>query len=163
MRTSYSRIAFGALITLITLTGAYFPRVVSQGISYPSLLTRVVRIEEYPLISYNDTFTISKSDIEKAGNTSFNFTIPKAYADDIVSLPKPFSVSVFGVENSDLFMPTEESGALILTTSSTSLLGLAQGNYVNFSIAYRIVIPAEQYAIQLKNVTFPLKFATSLP
>ncbi|HYA22331.1 MAG TPA: hypothetical protein VEG31_04075, partial [Thermoproteota archaeon] len=116
-----------------------------------------------PLISYNDTFTISKSDIEKAGSTSFNFTIPKAYADSVVSLPKPFSVSVFGVENPDLFTLAEESGDLVLTTTSNSLLGLAQGNYVNFSIAYRIVIPAEQYAIQLKNVTFPLKFATTLP
>lgn len=123
----------------------------------------MVRIEEYPLVSYNDTFMISKSDIERAELTSFNFTIPYAYASRIVSLPKPFSVSVFGVVNSDLFTLTEESGALVLTTSSASLLGLVQGDYVNFSFAYRIVISAEQYAIQLKNVTFPLKFATSLP
>ena len=163
MRTSGTRIVLGVLITLVTLTGVYLPQVMSQGISYPSLLTRVVMIEEYPLVSYNDTFMISKSDIEKAGSTSFNFTIPEAYADNMVSLPNPFSVSVFGVENPDLFTLSEEPGDLVLTTSAASLLGLVQGNYVNFSMAYRIVIPAEQYAIQLKNVTFPLKFATSLP
>jgi hypothetical protein len=135
----------------------------SQGISQPSILRRVIRIEEYPIVSYNDTFMISKSDIERAGVTSFNFTIPEAYASRIVSLPKRLSVSVFGVVNSDPFTLTEESGALVLTTSSTLLLGLVQGDYVNFSIAYRLVIPAEQYATQLKNVTFPLKFTTSLP
>jgi hypothetical protein len=155
--------ALGALISLIALTAVSFPWGLSQGISQPSILRRVVRIEEYPLVSYNDTFMISKSDIERAGVTSFNFTVPEAYASRIVSLPKPFSISVFGVVNSDLFTLTEESGALVLTTSPTSLLGLVQGDYVNFSIAYRLVIPAEQYSIQVKNVTFPLKFTTSLP
>jgi len=123
----------------------------------------VIWIEEYPLVSYNDTFIISRSDIERAGATSFNFTVPEAYAGCIVSLPKSFTISVFGVPNTDLFTLTEESGALILRTSSASLLGLVQGDYVNFSIAYRFVILPEQYAIQLKNVTFPLKFTTSLP
>jgi hypothetical protein len=163
LRASDTRIALGVLVSLIALAAVSIPLGISQGISQPSIVRRVIWIEEYPLVSYNDTFMISRSDIEKTGLASFNFTIPEAYANGIVSVPKPFSVSVFGVANSDLFTLTEESGDLVLTTSSASLLGLVQGDYVNFSFAYRIVIPAEQYAIQLKNVTFPLKFTTTLP
>jgi len=130
----------------------------------PSILRRVISIEDYGLISYNDTYMISTYDLERTENfTWFTITIPNAYAQGLVTLPKPFTFNVIGSPDANPFNVSETSGAMVIRVQRTSLLSLLKGGYVNFTIAYRLILSLEQVASQLKNVTVPLRFTTDLP
>jgi len=130
----------------------------------PSILRRVISIEDYGLISYNDTYMISTYDLERTENfTWFTITIPSPYAQGIVTLPKAFTFNVIGSPGANPFNVSETSGAMVIRVQRAILLSLLKGGYVNFTIAYRLILSIEQIASQLKNVTVPLKFTTDLP
>jgi len=152
------------LLSLVALSAISFPYAVSQFARRPSLLKRVIDVKEYGLVSYNDTFMLSRYDLETSGNaSSFVFTIPEAYARYVIRLPKPFTFSAGGSEITDTFVVSEASGAIEITVARASLINMAVGDYANFSISYRLLLKPEQIARQLKNLTLPLKFDTTLP
>lgn len=154
----------GLLISALTIGALSLPSGVSQIARSPSILKRVISVEDYGLISYNDTYMISTYDLETTENfTGFTITIPSDYAQGIVTLPKPFTFKVIGAPDANPFNVSETAGAMVISVQRTSLLSLLKGGYVNFTIAYRLILSFEQVASQLKNVTIPLKFTTDLP
>ena len=152
------------LISALTIGALSVPPGLSQVVRSPSILRRVISIEDYGLISYNDTYMISTYDLERTENfTWFTITIPSPYAQGIVTLPKAFTFNVIGSPGANPFNVSETSGAMVIRVQRAILLSLLKGGYVNFTIAYRLILSIEQIASQLKNVTVPLKFTTDLP
>jgi hypothetical protein len=155
-----------ALISVLVIGTLLVPFGASQATRAPSVLRRIISIEEYGIISYNDTYMISSYDLEKAANMSlFTITIPGVYAQGLVMLPAPFTFKVVGSPESPagLFNVSEAPEATLITVRRDSLLGLLKEGYVNFTVAYRLIVSPEQIASQLKNITFPLRFTTDLP
>jgi len=162
--TRDKRLLLGALLSAIALAALCLPFGASQAIRPPSLLTRVINVEEYGLLTYNDTFMISRFDLETSEeNLTFTFTVPKDYVERMVTVPEPFTFSLSGSSGDSLFTVSNVSGSLVVSSSRSSLLGQVIGDYVNFSLAYRFLIKPEQFSWSLKNLTFPLKFSATFP